>query len=452
MANDYASFIQDKMQLGSDSGFEPIWLPDYLMDFQKYLVDWAIRKGRSAILSDTGSGKTIMQLVIAENVIRHTNKPALILTPLAVSYQTVKEAEKFKIEARRSTDGKPFKNITITNYERLHYFDPNDYSIVICDESGCVKNFKSRRKSDLESFMRRIPYRLLCTATAAPNDYLELGNSSEILGYLGFQDMLARFFRKENSKGLAWGRSKYRFKGHASSPFWRWVCSWARSCRKPSDLGFSDDGFDLPPLIEKEYKILPSHPRVDSLFDLPAITRQEVLQDRRITLQDRCESAAACAEGHDGQTTLWAHLNDEADLLEKILPDALQVSGSMPDDLKEERLMAFASGEIKQLVTKPKIAAFGLNLQNCHNLTTFPDDSYEMRYQLIRRFYRYGQSHPVTVHTITTPGEEKVLANLKRKSEQADQMFVSLVKFMTEELDTLRDVEFKRDALMPTWV
>jgi hypothetical protein len=453
MSEDYSTFIRNKSQLDFNHGFKPTWIPDFLFDFQKYLVDWAIRKGRSAIFTDCGTGKSIMSLVIAENIIRHTNKPALILTPLAVSYQIIKEAEKFGIEAYRSVDGKPKKNITVTNYEKLHYFDRNDYSFVVCDEAGCIKNFASRRKEQVNEFLRMVPFRLLGTATAAPNDYLELGNSSEVLGYLGFQDMITRFFRQETAKGhLAWGRSKYRFKGHAAEPFWQWVCSWARSCRKPSDLGFSDEGFDLMPLIEKEHVILSSTPRNGMLVALPAKDRLEILEERRVTLHERCEAAALHALAHNGQTALWAHLNPEADLLEDILPDALQVSGSMSDELKEERLLAFASGELKQLITKPKIAAFGLNLQNCHNVTTFPDDSYESHYQLVRRFWRYGQPYPVTVNMITTQGEEKVLANLKRKARQADEMFSALVKFMSEEMNIERDAEFIKEEVMPSWL
>ena len=267
----YRQFLSAKQQRDSDGGFEPVWMPEWLYGFQSHLTDWALRKGRGLLAADCGLGKTPMQLVWAQNVLQYTNKPTLILTPLAVSYQTVAEAEKFGIEAHRCVDGKHKGGIVVTNYERLHYFNPADFGGVVCDESSCIKHAKAQRRKDITEFMRNVPYRLLCTATAAPNDYHELGTSSDALGYFGYQDMLTRFFKEDEVKDhLGWGRKAYRFRGHAEQPFWQWVCSWARACRRPSDLGFDDDGFDLPTLTTTETLVEASRPADGFLFALPA--------------------------------------------------------------------------------------------------------------------------------------------------------------------------------------
>ncbi len=451
---DYQKFLDDKQQEGARYGFDPIWLPDWLYGFQRSLIEWALLKGRAGIFADCGLGKTPMQLVWAENVVRKTNKRVLILTPLAVSHQTVKEAEKFGIECSRSEDGKPTGKIVITNYERLHSFDQEDYVAVVCDESSILKNFDGRRKALITEFMRTRPYRLLCTATAAPNDCFELGTSSEALGYLGHHDMLTRFFKKDDSKngGLGWGRATYRFRGHAREPFWRWVCSWARACRKPSDIGGDDSGFILPELREHEVLVENATPRDGMLFSVPAKSLEEQREERRITLTERCELAAQRAIDHDGATVLWCHLNDEADALEKMIPDAVQVSGSMPDEKKEERLLGFQSQEIRVLVTKPKIGCFGLNWQHCHNVVCFPSHSWEQYYQAVRRCWRFGQKEPVDVSIISTEGEQGVLRNLQRKANQADEMFTSLVANMNGAIHIKRGTEFSEKEKVPQWL
>ena len=288
---DYETFIQNKSQLLNSFGFKPTYIPDYLFDFQKFLCDWAINKGRSAIFADTGLGKTPMQLVWSQNIVEHTNKSVLILTPLAVSAQTLREAEKFGMAAYKSREGEMNHGtaIYVTNYERLHYFDYNNFSGVVCDESSILKNFKGAIKQAVTIFMRKLPYRLLATATASPNDFIELGTSSEALGYLGFVDMLSKFFKNtQNTASYGGGRyhgkeSKWRFKGYSETPFWKWVVSWARAIRKPSDIDFDDDGYILPKLIEKQHVIKARNPRQGELFDIPAITLQEQREERRIT-------------------------------------------------------------------------------------------------------------------------------------------------------------------------
>lgn len=239
----YASFLARKAQLDDQAGFEPEWMPDFLFPFQAALVEWAVRQGRAALFADCGLGKTPMQLVWAENVRQRTGKPVLIAAPLAVTFQVETEAQKFGVDANVSRDGRVAAGITVTNYDRLHHFDPSQFGGVVCDESSAIKAFDGGRRALVTDFLRKLPYRLLCTATAAPNDYLELGTSSEALGYLGYMDMLSRFFVNDGKvphghirRGPAW-----RFKGHAEQPFWRWVSSWARAMRRPSDLGFSDD-------------------------------------------------------------------------------------------------------------------------------------------------------------------------------------------------------------------
>lgn len=449
----YESFLATKQQLDGDHGFDPKIVPDWMFDYQAHLVRWACRKGRAAIFADCGMGKTPMQLVWADNVRRHTGKPVLILTPLAVSYQTVKEAERFGIEAARSSGGKPQAGIVVSNYERLHHHDQSHYGGVVCDESSILKNFDGSTKAAVTEFMRLIPYRLLCTATAAPNDYHELGTSSEALGYLGYQDMLSRFFKEDVVKDyVGWGRKAFRFRGHSEEPFWRWVCSWARACRKPSDLGYDDGSLVLPPLREHEHVVQTKKARAGMLFSTPAESLQEQREERRITLEERCQFAADIVNKHRGPSVVWCHLNDEGDLLERTLKDCRQVSGSQSEDEKEEILLAFQRGEIKRLVTKPKIGCFGLNWQHCNNVVTFASHSWEQYYQAVRRCWRFGQKNPVDVHVIATEGEVGVLSNLRRKADAADRMFELLVKHMGNAMAVDHRRVFPHTERIPTWL
>jgi len=448
----YQDLLTRRTQLGGEFGFSPKYLPDFLFDFQRYLVEWAVRKGRGGVFADCGLGKTPMQLVWAKNVRVHTGKPVLILTPLAVAGQTASEAEKFGIDAAVSRDGKLTAPIVITNYERLHYFNCEDFGGVVCDESSALKNFDSARKKAVTEFMRNMEYRLLCTATAAPNDYFELGTSSEALGYLGFRDMITKFFKQEmGTGGLGFGRSKYRFRGHAEQPFWRWVCSWARAIRRPSDLGFDDTRFVLPPLNEVERIVENSTPRDGMLFSIPARSMREEREERRITINERCELVASMIP-KDRPAVIWCHLNAEGDLLSKLIPDAEQVSGSMSDDAKEDRLKAFTDGGLRVLVSKPKIGCWGLNWQHCSDVYTFPSHSFEQYYQAVRRCWRFGQTNPVTVNIIATEGEAGITANLQRKAKQAEQMFEGLVSHMNDELAIDRTEFFTMQERMPSWL
>jgi len=429
----YAAFLESKRQLGGLHGFAPLWMPDFLMDFQAHLVDWSTRKGRGALFCDCGMGKTPMQLVWSQNVIQHTNRPVLIVAPLAASSQTVREAAKFGIPCERSSTGKHTDDarIIVTNYERLHLFDSSRYAGAVCDESSILKNFDGVTKATVTEFMRLLPYRLLCTATAAPNDYVELGTSSEALGELGHVDMLTRFFKNDESSlaPLSHG-AKWRFKPHAERPFWQWMCGWARAARKPSDVGpFADDRLRLPALNERVITVEASRPMPGHLFVTAAKTLPEQRLERRSTIQERCEAVEAIAQGAD-KFVAWCHLNDEADLLEHLIDGSNQVSGTQSDEQKLELFDAFTAGSLRVLITKPKIGAFGLNWQHCANLSMFPSHSYEQYYQAVRRCWRYGQTRDVNVSVITTQGEADVLGNLQRKAAAADKMFA----FMAEEM------------------
>jgi hypothetical protein len=464
--SDYFQFLERKSQLGTFSGFEPNYLPDFLFPFQRGLVDWAVRKGKAAIFADCGLGKTPMQLVWAENVVRKCGRPVLIVTPLAVSLQVIHEAEKFGIECRRESRGevRPTDGIVVTNYERLHLFDQSKFVGMVCDESSILKNFDGARKAAITEFFRMLPYRLLCTATAAPNDYVELGTSSEALGELGHMDMLLRFFKNDQNslnptsgrgrweRGMHTSANKWRFKHHAEDHFWRWVCSWAMAVRRPSDLGFQDEGFVLPPLEEVEHIIETETKRDGMLFNLPAVGLKEEREERRRTIRERCERLAALVERRDEQSLVWVNLNDEADLLEELIPDAQQVSGSDSDDAKEEKLTAFAQGKLRVLVTKPKIGAWGLNLQNCAHVLFFPTHSYEQYYQGIRRCWRFGQKKPVRVDIVATTGEREVMQNLSRKARMADQMFDALVRHMNDSIRIDRSVAYEKEAEVPVWL
>ena len=455
----YQDFLKTKQIKIDGVGIDDVdELNSMLFLFQKNIVKWALKKGRAAIFADCGLGKTPMQLEWADQIVKKTNKNVLILTPLSVGHQTEKEAQKFGIEAKRSVNGSPASKITITNYEKLHIFNKNDYVAVVCDESSILKNFQGTRRKMITEFMRHKKYRLLCTATAAPNDYTEMGTSAEALGVMGHVDMLNRFFKNEqnntNIRGREWGSQvKWRFKNHAVNSFWRWVCLWATSLRMPSDLGFKNDGFVLPKLIENETILDCFRPLLNgNFFPMPACGLREQREEMRATLQERCEKVAEKINGSNDYSVAWCNLNDEGDLLEKMIPGSYQVKGSMPDDKKEEYLTAFSNGEIKILITKPKIGGFGLNWQHCNHMTFFPSHSYEQYYQCLRRAWRFGQERPVTVDIIATQGYCDVLKNLKRKAIQADDIFNKIVKFMNEAEDVhITDNSIKK-VEVPSWL
>ena len=477
---DYQAFLEAKTQLAGDFGFEPIWMPEFLYDFQRHLVDWALRTGRAAILADCGLGKTPMQLVWAENVVRKTNKSILILTPLAVSRQTIREGQKFGIECTHTQDGKIGEpGVYVTNYERLSHFDPADVIGCIADESSILKSFSGQTRKLVTRFTNKLPYRLLCTATAAPNDYVELGTSSEALGELSHSQMLKMFFQQLDDKGQKKGRQlqdeaenligidpdyfrklsfrvaqtigQWRLKNHAVQAFWRWVASWAMACRKPSDLGYDDSAFVLPPLNERDHLIMPHTPPPGMLFNVPAMGLREEREERTRTLDQRCGFVADLVD-HDRSAVAWCHSNAEGDLLKETIADAEQIKGTTPDERRIELYEAFESGELRVLVIKPKIGAWGLNWQHCNHVVTFASHSYEQYYQSVRRCWRFGQTRPVDLDVIATEGEVRVLSNMRRKAKQADIMFETLVREMHGAKSVNTDNPYDNPAEVPSWL
>lgn len=450
----YASFLLDKEHVGTQDGFSPVFMPNYLFDFQKSLVDWSLRGGRRAIFADCGMGKTPIQLVWAQNIVQKFNKSVLIIAPLSVSQQTIEEAEKFKIKAIRSMNGKFTKldKIIVTNYERLHYFNCQDFVGVVCDESSIIKSFNGVRKNEITEFMRKIKYRLLCTATAAPNDYIELGTSSEALGHLGYMDMLSRFFKNdEDSLHPAFFGAKWRFKSHAEEDFWRWMVSWSRACRSPSDLGFDNGLFTLKRLIEQEVIVKVPRGNQRGFFVLPSKNWSDQRCDTRESIQQRCETASEKLKNVDSGIA-WCHLNKESELLSKIIKGAIEVKGSDSEEKKEEAFRAFRHKEIRVLVTKPKIAAFGMNWQHCSDITYFPTHSYEQYYQAIRRCWRFGQNKEVKVHLITSEALIEVMYNMQRKSIVCGKMFTKLVEKMNNTLQILDNSKYDKEVKKPVWV
>lgn len=455
--SDYAAFLRAKAQHPGGDGFAPVDVPDHLFGFQRHLLDWACRMGRAAVFADCGLGKTPVQLAWADNVYRHTGQPVLVVAPLAVTFQTEAEAGKFGVDAAVSRDGTVPAPVTITNYERLEHFDTAAFGGVVCDESSAIKAFDGTRRAVVTEFMRTHQFRLLATATAAPNDYVELGTSSEALGYLGHMDMLSRFFtnRERSAKAIGgrWrprGQDQWRFKGHAEDSFWRWVTSWARAIRRPSDLGFDDAGFVLPPLDQRVHIVEAGRPQEGALFDVPAVGLHEEREEARRTLTERCEKAAdLLADASPG--VAWCQLNDESTLLTRLIDGAVEVTGSDSVEDKEEKLRAFSAGQIRVLVTKPSLGAWGLNWQHCHRTTYFPSHSYEQAYQAIRRFLRFGQKNTVRVDMITTEGGRATLANLQRKAEQADRMFNALTAHMRAALTIQRTEDYPHTVEVPPW-
>jgi len=452
----YLDFIEQKKHLNSMDGFEPVFMPDWLFDYQKELVRWAVSKGRAAIFADCGMGKTPMELVWAQNVVQKTGGNVLLLTPLAVSLQMEQEAGKFGIDAKRSRDGTVHKGITISNYEMLHLFNSEDFVGMVCDESSILKSMDGAFKTLITKYMRKMRYRLLATATAAPNDFHELGTSSEALGYLGAMDMLNKFFRNTNNDskgGVHRGQVvKWVLKSHAEEPFWRWVTSWSRAIRRPSDIGFDDGPMKLPELIEREHLVDFEFIPEGDLFPKIAHGLGEQREERRRTLEYRCQKVADLVNNTGKPALVWCQMNDEGNMLEKMIPDAVQVAGSDSPEDKEARLMAFANGTARVLITKPKIGAWGLNFQHCQHVTFFPSHSYEQYYQGVRRCWRFGQKLQVHVDIITTAGEIDVLKNLQRKQKQADLMFDRMVENMNNALGISKRSTQANKISLPNWI
>lgn len=429
----YHDFLANKRHSIGNFGFEPLWMPDMAFDFQKHIIQKATEKGRIGVFADTGLGKTLMQLAFAQNVIMKTNKPVLILTPLAVAFQFLKEAEMMGIDdIEHSKDGKFTKKIVVCNYERLHYFNADDFSAVLLDESSILKNFQGKTKDEILTFIKRVPYRLLSTATPSPNDFIELGNSSEALGYMGYMDMLSKFFKSNQNSSDSNARNigeKFYLKPHAERDFFAWINQWSIMVKRPSDLGFSDEGYNLPTLHTKRHMVHSATQWTEggqsSLFARAAKSMTEVREEQKVTVTERCEKAIELASGKN--SVYWCNLNEEGDLLQQLDAQAIQIKGGMSIDKKEEILIAFANGEIDRLITKAKMTSMGLNWQHCNHTVYFPTWSYEQFYQSIRRFWRFGQKSEVTVDLVISEGQERVMEALEQKTQKAIQLYENLV-------------------------
>lgn len=453
----YQEFLEAKRHNSLNYGINPTFHPDNIFEFQKYVCDYSIKKGRCAAFLDTGLGKTIIELTIAKNYVHETNKPVLILTPLAVAFQFLREAEKFGIDdVEYSKTGKYTKKIVIANYERLHYFNHSDFDCVILDESSILKNFEGSTKNAITSFLKKVKYRFLFTATPSPNDFIELGTSSEALGYMGYTDMLTKFFtNNEDTISPMNIGTEWILKGHAKENFFKWASGWSISMRKPSDLGFDDTGYILPELITNYHSVTNDNKTYPDgqmyLFANKEKKRHsEIRDENRQTIQDRCEKAVELSATHK-TSVYWCNLNNEGYLLKQLDKNSYQIKGSMDIDEKEELLVAFFKGDIKKLISKPKMTAFGLNWQHCNHTVYFPTFSYEQYYQAIRRFWRFGQIRPVTVDLVYSDGQKRVLDSLLAKTEKADQLFSKLNSTLHQDFSVTKK-EFDKQIILPPFI
>ncbi len=421
----YTEYVQRKLSRVPPTGIVGEFsLPSPMFPHQSALTSWAIRRGRAAIFADTGLGKSRMQLAWADAVQRHTKSPVLILAPLAVAAQTVIEGADVGIEVKQCRDMNDTlgSNICITNYDRLHRFDPDHFGAVVLDESSCIKHHDTKTLQTLLRSFRDTPFKLCATATPAPNDWTELGTHAEFLGICTRQEMLAEFFTHDGGDTSVW-----RLKGHARDIFWRWVCSWGALVRKPSDLGFDDSAYELPPLHLHEHTVETDMPTGGMLFASEAQTLSERRDARRMSIDDRVNDCASIVNADKQPWIVWCDLNAEGEALRKAIPDAVEIRGSDDVEEKERRLADFAAGRVRVLVTKPSIAGFGLNWQHCARMAFVGvTDSFEAYYQAVRRCWRFGQKRDVHVHVFASSAEGAVVANLKRKERDAQKMAESL--------------------------
>lgn len=431
MSSDYAAFLATKAIADLPTGIEiPVSLPEAMFAFQRDITGWALRRGRAALFAGTGLGKTLMELAWGDAVRTETRRPILHFAPLAVSAQVVREAQKFGLPARvvASPLDVDVGHVCVVNYQKMQHFDVADFGAVVLDESSILKSVDGHYRSELIAATQSVPFRLAATATPAPNDFMELGNHAEFLGIMSYTDMLATFFVHDGGETQKW-----RLRGWAEDQFWKWMASWAVALRKPSDLGYSDDGYDLPELRYHQHLVPSMAPVPDGmLFAPPARTLQERLAVRRESVDARVCRAIDLTPG-DRPFVWWCNLNAESAALAAGIPDAVEVRGSDTPDDKERKLLDFAEGHIRVLVTKPSIAGFGLNWQHCAD-TGFVglNDSFEQLYQSIRRFWRFGQTRTVNCHLVSDEREGAVLANLRRKEAEADRMATAMVAHMAD--------------------
>lgn len=430
---DYKSFLEKKRIIDIGNGIQKnVKLNRKLYPFQEAITKWALRRGRSAIWADCGLGKTFMQLEWARIVSEETSRPVLILAPLAVSQQTIREAEKMnmKIKYARNQGQINPSGITVTNYEMLEHFEAPAFAGVVLDESSILKNYAGKFRNLVIDTFSKTPFRLACTATPSPNDYMELGNHSEFVGAMTRPEMLATFFVHDGAETATW-----RLKRHAQNDFWQWLTSWAVMIRKPSDIGFSDDGYDLPELKFHQHIIDDNGPTPGFLISMPAVSLEEQRRVKRESIEERARMAAGIVSAVKGPAVVWCELNDESKMIADLL-NCQEITGSDSIEEKESALMGFAEGKERVIVTKPSIAGFGMNWQHCSdmvfcNLT----HSYEDLYQAVRRCWRFGQKRAVNVHQIMMRAELPILENMNRKQSEADKMAEEMEKHMRRSME-----------------
>jgi len=452
--NEYIRFLESKKQLTGQFGFEPTWFPECCFDFQKEIISKALKKGRMGVFADTGLGKTLIELSIAKNIVDHTGGNVLILTPLAVAFQFIDEAEKIGVDdVYHSKDGTIQSKIMVLNYERLHRVNHSDFECVILDESSILKNFQGMIKNEVISFMKKVKYRFLASATPSPNDFTELGNSSEALGYLGYTDMIGRFFSNNQSSCDSRNRNigeKFYLKPHAERDFFAWVNSWSIMIKRPSDLGYSDDRYVLPELITNTHVVRNEDLWIagnqGALFAQPAKTMMEVRNEQKATVQERCEEAVRLSAGKT--SVYWCNRNDESSLLNELDVDGVEICGSMSLDRKEDILIDFAAGNINRIITKARMTSMGLNWQHCNHTVFFPTWSYEQYYQAIRRFWRFGQTKEVICDIVISEGQERVVTTLDQKKNKAIELYENLVLNVNGDFD-ISTKEFNKTIKMP---
>lgn len=460
-AADYEAFVARKLDLAPPTGlsYDPA-LGDYLFPFQRDLVAWALRRGRAALFADTGLGKTRMQLEWARAISRHTmGGRVLILAPLAVAHQTVREGADIGIQVSYAREPAELGTISITNYERLDRFAPGssdpEFDAVVLDESSILKSYSGATKRAILDRFRETPFKLACTATPAPNDHLELGNHAEFLRVLTSHEMIARWFINDTSEF-----GSYRLKGHAIEPFWDWVSSWAACVGRPSDLGYPDDGYALPELelVPEVVDVNVTDGRGDVLFRTPELSATAVHAEKRRTAPARAARIAEVLHREPGEAWIvWCETDYDADAIRALVPDAVDLRGSESAEAKEQKLVDFGAGRIRVLITKPKIAGFGLNWQHCARMAfagaTF---SYEGFYQAVRRCWRFGQHRPVRAHVAMASTELAVFGVMKRKQLEHETMKRAMHEAMrrARELrdDSAKLYRPKHEGRLPTWI
>ena len=444
----YDDFLKKKQFEQVISGFDVKReeLHETLFDFQKDIVKWALKKGKAAIFAGTGLGKTLMQLEWSKQVYEKTGNNVLILAPLAVASQTVREAKKIDLSVHHIRQDTCTDGINITNYEQLHNIDTSKFGAIVLDESSILKSFTGKMRTQIIDDFKDMPYKLACTATPAPNDHMELGNHAEFVEVMTRTEMLSMFFVHDGGETQKW-----RLKGHAENKFWEWVASWGVMITKPSDLGYEDGAYDLPPLNMREI-IVEGKPNENELVPTFAQTLSERRQARRDSLHERVEKAAELVNSTDEQFLIWCDLNVESELLTKSIDGAVEIIGSDTPKHKEESMLGFADGKIKRLVTKPQIAGMGLNWQSCRNMVFVGlSDSFEQVFQAIRRCWRFGQEREVNVYIVISEQEGAVLENIKRKERDFEIMQNGMVKF-TKEITSrnIKSTSLEKTEYVPT--